>query len=394
MFGARPATEHTGRVARPLPRRTAGLLLAGGLLASCVRGGRPGGSATTTSPQAGPTTITPVPAARPGTLPAGFSPASATFVSPTTGWVLGTGPCGSGSCPQLLKTTDGGRAWTAVPAPPAPVDADGAAGGVAEIRFANSSDGWAFRPTLWSTHDGGAHWARQPLEGVEALEAADGAVHAVTIGDGGFRFTVQTSRVHTDTWGPAGIDVASGAGPSPHAQLVVAGKAGWIVFTNRVDFAGAKLRAGRWTGWNPPCGNGGSGALAAPTATHVEAFCSEGVYDSRPSALRAYVSADGGASFTPLAQTMPLRWVDTVAAAGPGVWVVGGNDTDDTAVLARTADGGGTWQTVQREPGGHWQAMSFTGAEQGIVLHQVTGAPATLLMTHDAGQTWAPVGTR
>ena len=62
---------------------------------------------------------------------------------------------------------------------------------------------------------------------------------------------MQTSRVHTDTWGPAGIDVASGAGPSPHAQLVVAGKAGWIVFTNRVDFAGAKLRAGRWTGWNP-----------------------------------------------------------------------------------------------------------------------------------------------
>ena len=237
------------------------LLVAGVLLASCLSDGessQPESSATsagqTTSTSAAPPTTAAAGAATsvaagPGALPAGFSPVSATFVSLTTGWVLGTGPCATGSCGQLWKTSDGGRTWAEVPAPAAPVDADGTHGGVAEIRFANADDGWAFRPTLWSTHDGGAHWARQPVEGVEALEAASGGVHAVVIGDGGFRFRVLTSAVDGDTWRLTGIEIASGAGPSPHAQLVVHGKAGWVVFTNRVDFAGARLRAGRWAAW-------------------------------------------------------------------------------------------------------------------------------------------------
>lgn len=124
------------------------------------------------------------------------------------------------------------------------------------------------------------------------------------------------------------------------------------------------------------------------------AFCSEGVYDTRPSALRAYVSADGGASFRPAAEVLPLRWVHPVAAARPGVWFVGGNDSDGSAVLLRTGDGGRSWQTVHREERGSWEQIGFNSAEQGIAIHQVTGRPATLLMTHDGGGTWAPAGTR
>ena len=50
-----------------------------------------------------------------------FSAMSVTFISLTTGWALGTVPCGTGSCLQVWKTNDSGRTWAEVPAPPAPI---------------------------------------------------------------------------------------------------------------------------------------------------------------------------------------------------------------------------------------------------------------------------------
>ena len=30
--------------------------------------------------------------------------------------------------------------------------------GVSQVRFYNTSDGWAFGPQLWATHNGGQSW--------------------------------------------------------------------------------------------------------------------------------------------------------------------------------------------------------------------------------------------
>ena len=48
-------------------------------------------------------------------VPAHFAPASVTFVSLHTGWVLGTAPCGLTNCEELLRTRDGGQTWVALP---------------------------------------------------------------------------------------------------------------------------------------------------------------------------------------------------------------------------------------------------------------------------------------
>jgi photosystem II stability/assembly factor-like uncharacterized protein len=313
-----------------------------------------------------------------------------TFVSLTTGWVLGTVPCGAASCAQLWKTDDGGRKWTSVPAPPVPVSQDSAAG-VREIRFANPDDGWAFLPDLWATHDGGAHWTRQPIGQVFALEAASGAVHAVVLQGGETAFSVMTSPVHGEAWRPSATKVEVGAGPVPRAQVVLHGAAGWLLIVNRTLVGGARLDAGAWVNWQPPCADaGGAVELAASSRSDLVAFCDEGEWNDRPRAERAYVSTDAGASFRLVPTALTIRGVYPVTAASTGVWVVAGADSNAKAVLLRTADGGRTWRTVHRENHeGGWLELGFTSPRQGVAISQ--GKTGKLLMTFDGGQTWAAV---
>ena len=64
-------------------------------------------------------------------------------------------------------------------------------GSIREIRFAEPSDGWAWGPGLWSTHDGGSTWRQVPITGsVVSLEPYTGGVYAVIVdcpyfGEGG-----------------------------------------------------------------------------------------------------------------------------------------------------------------------------------------------------------------
>ena len=121
-------------------------------------GSLPTASAPAATPvaSASPSAASPVPSPTPG-APAtalGLSPASATFVSATDGWVLGTGTCPSGPCAKVMRTTDGGSTWTAVPAPSASIVPGGGQGapGISRLRFADARNGWAYGPDLWATH--------------------------------------------------------------------------------------------------------------------------------------------------------------------------------------------------------------------------------------------------
>ncbi len=124
-------------------------------------------------------------AARPGLLAGGqrgLSAISASFISASAGWLLAVPPCAGyvRPCQTLLlrKTTDGGRTWVAVPAPPAPDQ--GRPGAVSQILFISSRDGWAWGPGLWQTRDGGARWRRVSIGGgpVQSLAVAGGRVLA------------------------------------------------------------------------------------------------------------------------------------------------------------------------------------------------------------------------
>jgi hypothetical protein len=55
-------------------------------------------------------------------VPAGFQSSSTSWLSPTTGVVLGYAPCPQTTwCPALLATDDAGTTWHPLPPPPVPL---------------------------------------------------------------------------------------------------------------------------------------------------------------------------------------------------------------------------------------------------------------------------------
>jgi hypothetical protein len=192
-----------------------------------------------------PTPSAPTPVAMPPT--AGFEPSSVTFVSLEMGWALGDAPCAGGTCLALRRTVDGGRSWTTANPPPTPFSlASPVNQGVSQIRFADPLDGWAFGPDLWSTHDGGAQWAKSSLTYVGALEAGAGRVHAASIdGPTNGSYNIETSVTTRDAWVRTG-SLQLGAGPVPAPDLVLQGSTGWAVENDRAVVDGARLVSGRW----------------------------------------------------------------------------------------------------------------------------------------------------
>ena len=132
----------------------------------------------TPSPSTTPTVTTPPPPAPRTTLPlldmggiTGFRAIDTTYIGTDKIWALGRAACSQGSCLTLMRTTDSGSTWHAVPVP---------AVAATSIRFANPQTGFIFgRDVLESTTDGGAHWSPES-GGAEALETLDGTVIKVS----------------------------------------------------------------------------------------------------------------------------------------------------------------------------------------------------------------------
>jgi hypothetical protein len=316
------------------------------------------------------------------------------------GWVLGTAPCADTTCLSLLHTTDGGRTWASIPAPPAALLPGGyPPGGVRSVRFADVNDGWIFNPDLWATHDGGAHWGRVGLPGADAnaevfdVEAAAGLVHAVTLTETLAQPAnqIDTSPVGADRWQLSTTSVGVGAGPVPRAQFVLQGAAGWLVAIDRTVIGGARLDHGHWLPWQPPCLQAnGPVTLAAASATDLFAVCDQGIWGpvSGGTGFRAYISTDGGTLFQRAWSQLPPGCCGVVASPQPGVAVVAGSANDRPALYA-TFDNGGSWKLVYS---GEVDAeLGFTTPNQGVAIDTTTG---TLIMTFDGGHHWSAVNFR
>jgi len=341
-------------------------------------------------------TATPKPTALP--VPAGFQPISATFVSETAGWALGSIPCDTGRCPAIVRTTDGGTSWSAIPAPKTTVGqnpADDTGTGISALRFANAKDGWAYGPELWVTHNGGTTWAKSSIAGlpkdspVRALEAARGMVHAVVY-DGAQDFRIASSKVATNTWTLASVRVPVGAGPVPRPQLVLSGTGGWVLENDRTVVAGAQLRNGSWVTWKPVCLDVvGPAVLAASSATNLVAACDVGAFgDAQGDHL--FASHDGGATFAEVGPPTPLGAATVIATPGVSTIVIGGT-VDAGSELFASFDGGQTWSGVLPPAAATFADLGFTTPTQGIVIQSDQGGTSRMLMSHDAGRTWTPV---
>ena len=368
-----------------------------------------------------------------------LQPLSTTFTSPLQGWVLGTAPCASaGQCAVMLKTVDAGRSWNVAPLPgDLLASADKALDGkplaltVASglnVRFANALDGWIYgslavpsvqsgvvsdvssAPTLWSTHDGGILWHRQPLGWVSRygavfdVEAASGVVHLIAPNKG-FGISVESSPVGEDAWrlshsvqmgDPAGGGMQTGA-------LVLEGPSGWLVEGNDRGTTGSAhlSRNGTWVRWTPPCYSVGH-SFAIPAASgprDLVAECTMGGFafplsrSAPPGATLGsswlYFSHNGGASFIAGPELRPMRsfYSGIIASPLPGVIFLGksvGNSED----LVASFDGGVRWTNVYREQPTY---LEFPSSSHGVGIVISPSNETSLIMTIDGGRHWSQV---
>lgn len=435
---------------RAAARAVALLLGAGTLAAACGSGGPSGTKATTTTAGAGATTITSGPPVATGTtgsgqtgsgqtgpgqtgttpvttttapavappaggpVPRGFQPASATFVSPGTGFVLGAARSCGARCLALVRTEDGGTSWAGLAAPPAryvPANESGSATGtvVSEVRFADPLDGWAFGPGLFATHDGGRTWKAIGLSGaVVSLETSDRLVEAVvspcaegTTCTGSYRLVQAPAGGGAWRTVLTGPSQQAGAADAPYLSLQQG--SGFVMLGNAYGPTGGSLpfyatgdlaNPHGWHAFPNPCAGTGLDltSFVAPDTKSLYSLCT-GDPGAGNTAKELSVTVDGRTR----AVGRPPSGGDggTVTATAGGVVVIASSSA--ASMLYRSTDRGSHWSTAAAysDGGEGLFDLGFTTSTQGFVVHalpdEAAGVSSTFLMTHDAGRTWHAV---
>jgi hypothetical protein len=348
----------------------------------------------------------------PGYLPPDFSPSSVTWDSTTTGWVIGPagtpGQCGaqqdSDICTSVAKTDDGGLTWHGLPAPVAG-SPDGSSG-VSGIRFLDGTNGWAFGPELWATHDAGQTWTRLATGGerVTDLETAGSRAYALfatcgtsSSGSTGFAYpctsyTLKTTTAGSDQWTAVGAATSGliAGGSNTSAMIAIYGTSGYLIAPDGTLYSGPLGGSWRKTG-TVPCQPGVPAADGLPATMTIAllsptepAVACEGLAQGAPA--RVLRSDDSGATWTPAGWPAGTAGLPTsLAAISPA----------GTLVLA-TSKGiwlqrGQTWTasnvTGSQAPPGGFSYVGMTSAEQGVALPADTSLHE-VYMTTDGGQTW------
>ena len=349
----------------------------------------PGSSVHSTS---GP--VTTVQQASGGPVPSGFAPASVTFVSAEDGWVLGTAPCTSDICTSIVRTTDGGRHWTGVPAPRSPYSRTD---GVTTLRFADRTDGFAFGAALWATHDGAQTWHRVSMPGeVDDLVAAGDTVYASVSCTGGCHepTTVYRSPAGVDHWEKTSFPGAPG---SSRVTLVSHGQDVWAVSGKTVDGTGFWHTSGdgQWQPLPDPCTAFGQlwrlQYVAPTSATDLYLLCAGGVAaGSQPKQVLHSTDAGRHAESTGGEQVSRTGDVEGLTAAPAGRTVLV-SARSGASVVYRSPDGARHWsQVLSAGDGGlGYHDVGFTTAQQAVAVHgSPTASTHQLLISDDAGAHW------
>ena len=421
-----------------LTTRSTNASLAAGGSARPTGGGVHSTEETTGSAAASPAKSSPAPqssasAAAPltepsGPVPANFAPASVTFVSTSTGWVIGQagtpGSCQNKNpyiCTSIARTDNAGTTWEGGPAPDAGAPSN--ATGVSGIRFLNGVDGWAFGPELWVTHDAGRSWQQENTDGarVTDLETVDGRAYALFATCGNLNtkdpgvdwasctsYTLMTTIADSNEWTPVSgtTNGLTNGGAATSGYIALYGTTGYLVAPDGTLYSGPI--GGAWTkAGTMPCqpgnanyttGQAGMAQLATISSTRLATFCT-GPTPTSPS--KVYTSDDAGAIWT----------------ASSAQWPAGSSQTEGEGTsIAATSDGTivlGTLQGIAILPAGAttWQAATINGSAaanvnglvenggftyvgmtsptQGVAISE-DSTVNEIWLTFDGGHTWTP----
>lgn len=284
----------------------------------------------------------------------------------------------------VLHTTNRGLHWSQVGTLPP-------AANVSEIRYGDALDGWAFGPSLYATHDGGATWGPVPLPGqVIDVEASGGTAWALdqpcpqTSASCAMPQVLERSPVATNAWqavpGPA-LPAGAGGTVAPHGSALYL-LTGTLVFGSS---AGGPL-----AGLPNPCPSGTlAGDLAVSSATDVAVLC-VGDAGAGSSTKQVFVSSDSGHTYHALPDAP--RGGQTVGFAAASPTTIALAAASGESWIYRTAGADTTWSTPLSFPdgGAGWADLGFTDATHGVVV----SAPqqgGRIYLTSDAGATWTEV---
>jgi hypothetical protein len=363
--------------------------------------------------------------ANPPGVPSNFAASSVTFVSPSTGWVIGQagtpGHCTGPSpdiCTSLAATFNGGRSWQGMPAPVAG-SPDGARG-VSGIRSLNGKDGWAFGPQLYATHDGGQNWAKIDTHGMRVtdLETVGGRAFAVWARciDSGTNFaasctsfSLYSTPTGADRWAPVpgvtGLTSSQVVGAAPvasSAQLVLTGSRGYLLAPDGEVYSGPVTGT---AGWAPASANGspqkGCGVpgpaqpdgvpsltMLAATGTGLVELCTAQA-PGRPQTKMLAYSADGGRTWATTGYAHRAGIATSLSGTPTGqVLVATTTGIDVSADAAGARAYGLRWRTVQGAslPGG-FSYVGMTTSAQGVAVPADQSVHA-LWFTYDGGRQW------
>lgn len=348
----------------------------------------------TSSPSAQPTPAPPTTTPTPS-VPPSFEPQRLSAISETDFWVLGSEACGSSACPPaIVHTTNGGRSFQRIPAPPGVFLAGNTPSPgppqVSDLRFADASNGWVFGETLWATHTGGSAWhqitfAHSLLNVLQLEPGANGYVYAVfevctaPASASGCVFQLERSRAESDTW----TVIAPPGDPSGRPQIGVHGDTLWVMYFNRSTGLEWTSRddGNLWVRGSMPCQPDLGGSFDPVSNAVIWAFCATGTMGGPT------VSTNGGATYSPAGIGTIQFTNDGIVAAlsAQHAFVV-----TPTVGIKVTGNSGATYQVIAPLAGAFW--AGFTNSEVGYVVALTSSGDASRLWrTVDAGAHWALV---
>ena len=340
------------------------------------------------------------------TVPAGFQSSSTSWLSPTTGVVLGYTPCPRTTwCPALLATTDAGHTWQQLPPPPVPLPDNGNQVKIQVIdrQTALVDDG----NHIEITHDQARHWSPVTIPGFPAngfldrLAVGHGKVFAVgtTFGPGGAT-TLYSGSLYGSTLAPVPGLTVTGQGFS----YGDASTRGGVV---QVRLGADLATSSYWTSADgttfrtapDPCPATNSTRLGGIVGPKVIALCVGDGGDPQPGENpKQWTSAPGvDQPFTLGGQAPFPGETQDFAVASPDSATIG--SASAAFFLFSTFDGGNTWTntlTDDQDRGGVLSDLAFVTPTVGFVQ---VGSPNTFGMapvvyrTTDGGHTWHPFPT-
>ncbi len=317
-----------------------------------------------------------------------LEPYSITAVSDSDWWVLEGGLCCSRVNAVILQSTNGGRKFARIGAPPVKYDGLTEAGTIDNLNFSDLKDGFAWGGTLWSTHDDGGHWRGIRLGGpVEDLASAGGYVYAVISAQQGGQTSLWRSPVTSDRWTrlrPPG---------EPDGRVGVHGD---DVVLQTFTRSSGRLRdhvvvshddGGHFVSYLSPV----PGKNCNFDETFADTVWGACFASTGPSEIVR--STNGGKTFSAAGPLRAAGTGEVSAASSTTAIVLGSSATTHGSVstLFRTTDGGLTYGPVD-PPHLGWESLGFTDATHGLGLaHPTSNSALRLYASADAGRTFHAV---